>query len=68
MVLISKPRTNRMLDPLKVPKYLTNSDSLDTLDSHQLNISNNVLQDRKSFIYPPDLKTATKMIEEGKEA
>ena len=57
-----------MLDPLKVPKYLTNSDSLDTLDSHQLNISNNVLQDRKSFIYPPDLKTATKMIEEGKEA
>jgi len=57
MVLISKPqnqKSRQTLDPLRVAKSLTNStDSRETSESKL-----NGFKDRKSFMYPPDLKTA----------
>ena len=56
MVLISKPmgKNTAKLDPLRLQKSIASSsgDSQETFES----------RDRRSFIYPPDLKTAQEMI------
>ena len=55
MVLISKPKGKSKLDPLRLQKSVnSSSDSHDTIDS-QLPLGS---RDRRSFIYPPDLRTA----------
>ena len=65
MVLITKPK-NGKLDPLKIGKsfHSSSGDSQGTNDS-QLNEGS---RERKSFIYPPDLRTAQQMIRQGQNA
>lgn len=58
LVLMKNPK--KRLDPLRLQKSLMNSSSSDSLD-----MPDSAFEGPKNFNYPPDLKTAQKMIRMG---